>query len=86
MRVLTSDRIDSFIANLASIWDLRLPILLPDGTRVIGSLDDGVHALHGGAVSGKPTAAFFPQQGEIFTVSEGAVSYTHLTLPTIYSV
>ena len=73
MKVLTSDRLDSFIANLASIWDLRLPILLPDGTRVIGSLDDGVHTLHGGAVSGKPTAAFFPQQGEIFTVSEGVL-------------
>ena len=27
-----------------------------------------------------------PMQGEIVAVGPGAVSYTHLTLPTIYSV
>ena len=72
MRVLTSDQLDQFFSRLAGKWELRLPILLPDGTRVIGSPDDGPLALHGGAVPGKPTAAFFPQQGTIFT-SDGGV-------------
>lgn len=71
MKVLTSDRLDHFFDSVAHTWELRLPILLPDGTRVIGSRGDGPVALHGGAVSGKPTAAFFPQQGSIFTAAEG---------------
>jgi formate hydrogenlyase subunit 6/NADH:ubiquinone oxidoreductase subunit I len=71
MRTLTSDRLDQFFALLAQKWELRLPIMLPDGTRVIGSPDDGPPALHGGAVSGKPTAAFSPQQTTIFTSAGG---------------
>ena len=71
MRVLTSDRLDQFFAGLAEKWELRLPVLLPDGTRVIGSPDDGPLALHGGAVSGKPTVAFFPQQAAIFSADNG---------------
>ena len=71
MKVLTSDRIDRFFASLAETWELRLPILLPDGTRIIGSPDDGPIALHGGAVPGKPTAAFFPQQETIFIAADG---------------
>lgn len=67
MRVLTSGRLDPFLASLAQSWELRLPILLPDGTRVIGSPVDGPPAMLGGAVPGKPTAAFFPQQGTVFT-------------------
>ena len=73
MKMLTPDRLGQFFAAIASTWDLRLPVLLPDGTRVIGSTDDGPHALLGGAVSGKPTAAFFPQQGAIFTAEDGAI-------------
>jgi formate hydrogenlyase subunit 6/NADH:ubiquinone oxidoreductase subunit I len=71
MRVLTSDRLDQFFDRLSATWELRLPIMLPDGTRVIGSLEDGPLALLGQAVSGKPTAAFFPQQGTIFTAACG---------------
>lgn len=67
MRVLTSDRLDQFFASLAHTWELRLPVLLPDGTRVIGSPIDGPLALHGNAILSKPTAAFFPQQGTVFT-------------------
>jgi formate hydrogenlyase subunit 6/NADH:ubiquinone oxidoreductase subunit I len=69
MRILTSDRLDPFFASLAHSWELRLPILLPDGTRVIGSPADGPPALHGGAVPAKPTAAFFPHQGTVFTAT-----------------
>jgi formate hydrogenlyase subunit 6/NADH:ubiquinone oxidoreductase subunit I len=73
MKMLLSESLDPFFAALADTWELRLPILLPDGTRVIGSPADGPRALHGGAVSGKPTAAFFPQQGEIFSASDGTL-------------
>ena len=73
MRVLTSDRLEPFFAALAETWELRLPILLPDGTRVIGSPDDGPIALNGGAVLSKPTAAFFPQVGTVFTAAGGVL-------------
>ncbi len=73
MRVLTSDRLDRFFATLAQTWELRLPILLPDGTRVIGSPDDGPIALLGIAILSKPTAAFFPQQETLFTASGGVL-------------
>ncbi len=71
MRVLTTDLLDLFITRLANTWEVRLPILLPDGTRVIGSPDDGTPALHGGTVLSKPTAAFFPQQETLFTATKG---------------
>jgi formate hydrogenlyase subunit 6/NADH:ubiquinone oxidoreductase subunit I len=73
MRVLTPDRIDRFFARITEKWELRLPILFPDGTRVIGSPDDGPFALQGGAVLNKPTAAFFPQQETIFTAVGGVL-------------
>jgi sulfhydrogenase subunit beta (sulfur reductase) len=71
MRVLTPERLEPFFARLSATWELRLPILLPDGTRVIGSHGDGPVALQGGAVMGKPTAAFFPQQETMFTAEGG---------------
>ncbi|MEI6205551.1 MAG: 4Fe-4S dicluster domain-containing protein [Desulfuromonadales bacterium] len=73
MKVLTSDRLDQFFAALAETWEVRVPILLPDGTRVIGSADDGPRTLHGGAVLSKPTAAFFPQHATIFSAVEGTL-------------
>ena len=71
MKVLSPDQLGSFFTTLAAAWDLRLPILLPDGTRSIGSLGEGPLALHGGAVPGKPTSAFFPHHGTVFTATEG---------------
>ena len=67
IKIVTSDRIEQFFASLDATWEVRLPIMLPDGTRTIGSRSSGPLALHGGAVAGKPTAAFFPQHGTIFT-------------------
>jgi sulfhydrogenase subunit beta (sulfur reductase) len=74
MKILTSDRLDLFFATLAELWELRLPILLPDGTRIIGSPDDGIPAMHGPAVLSKPTAAFFPHQGTVFTADGDMLS------------
>ncbi len=71
MRVLTADRLEPFFARIAETMELRLPVLLTDGTRVIGSPDDGPLALQGGTVLGKPTAAFFPQQEALFNAAGG---------------
>ncbi len=76
MKQLTPHELEQFLSHLAVRYELRLPILLADGTRTIGSPDDGSVVLHGGAVPGKPTAAFFPQQDTIFTASQGTFSQT----------
>ncbi len=73
MNALYPEHIPDFFTALAARFELRLPVLLSDGTRTIGSLEDGPIALHGGAVSGKPTAAFFPQQGPVLSAIEGTV-------------
>ena len=73
MNVLTPDRLDAFFARLAATYEVRLPVRLADGTRTLGSLEDGPPALLGGALPGKPTAAFFPQHGPVFTEASGIV-------------
>lgn len=67
MKTLIPERIAAFFAELTITYEVRLPIQLSDGTRTLGTLDDGPIALHGGALPGKPTAAFFPQHETIFT-------------------
>ncbi len=71
MKILHPAQLNNFIERLAKAWEVRLPVLLPDGTRVIGSPGDGPPALHGGAVMGKPTSAFFPHHGTLFTSDGG---------------
>jgi formate hydrogenlyase subunit 6/NADH:ubiquinone oxidoreductase subunit I len=71
MKTATPEQLDSLFASLAKTYDLRLPIMLPDGTRVIGSPDNGPISLVGGTVLSKPTAAFFPQQETVFSVNVG---------------
>ncbi len=73
MKILTPNKVDSFFQLLTQKWDVRLPIVLTDGTRVISSLGDGSIALHGGAVSSKPTAAFFPQHSSVFISVNGLI-------------
>ena len=71
MKSLSNGQLEQFLAKLAETHDVRVPVLLPDGTRMISSIADGPLALHGAPVPGKPTAAFFPQQETIFTVADG---------------
>ena len=73
MKVLTDDRLTDFFAHLAATFEVRLPVLLPDGTRSLGSPGDGPIALHGGALPGKPTVAFFPHHDPVFTAAGGIV-------------
>ena len=73
MRVLTNDRLLHFFTSLAGSYEVRLPILLPDGTRTLGLLGDGPLALEGGKLPGKPTAAFFPHHGPVFAATGGGI-------------
>jgi formate hydrogenlyase subunit 6/NADH:ubiquinone oxidoreductase subunit I len=73
MKALFPEEIEGFFASLAAMFEVRLPILLPDGTRTIGSPDGGPLALQGGAVLGKPTSAFFPHDGPVFAAADGTV-------------
>jgi sulfhydrogenase subunit beta (sulfur reductase) len=69
VKLLSSEQLTEFFISLESEWDVRLPIRFPDGTRALGSLADGPPALFGGALPAKPTAAFFPQDDQVFTAT-----------------
>jgi formate hydrogenlyase subunit 6/NADH:ubiquinone oxidoreductase subunit I len=73
VKFLTDDTLPGFFARLAASYEVLLPVMLPDGTRSLGSPGDGPVALRGGALPGKPTAAFFPHHEVIFTAAGGNV-------------
>lgn len=73
MKALGQEQLHDYFARLAVFFEVRLPILFPDGTRGLGSLGDGPIALSGGALPGKPTAAFFPHHGPVFSAEGDAV-------------
>ena len=66
--MITSAELEVFFTGLSRDFDLRLPVISPDGGRVLGRSGEGRTALVGGALLAKPTAIFFPQEGEVFTV------------------
>ena len=66
MKILAPDALDGFFAKLGRDFDLRIPVISPDGSRVLGRPEEGRSALAGGALLAKPTSLFFPQEGEIF--------------------
>lgn len=67
MKLLPDQLVEPFFADLAAEYRVRVPIRLSDGARGVGEPGDGPVALEGGALPGKPTAPFFPQQGLVFT-------------------
>ena len=67
MKLLASEHIPAFFAGLAERFRLLVPVMLPDGTRSLGTLADGPLSLIGGALPAKPTVAFFPQTQAIFS-------------------
>jgi formate hydrogenlyase subunit 6/NADH:ubiquinone oxidoreductase subunit I len=71
MKSLGQQQLDRFFSALTANYRVLLPILLPDGTRALGQPTAGPLALHGGALPGKPTAPFFPQQEAMFTACSG---------------
>ena len=67
MKKLTPAALDIFFTDLGKDFDLRIPVISPEGARVLGRPDEGRSALGGGPLLAKPTAVFFPQEGEVFT-------------------
>ena len=67
MRILSPAGEADFFAALDLLYQVRLPVLLADGSRALGSPGDGPPALLGGALPAKPTQAFFPHSGTVFS-------------------
>lgn len=71
MKRTTTQAIAHLFERLAQRYDLHVPICLPDGTRVLGRLDEGPLALRGPTILGKPLAVFFPQVETKFVYRNG---------------
>lgn len=63
-----------FFSSLSSRYDLRIPVLLADGGRAIGTLAEGPLAMCGGAIQAKPTSFFFPQDELVFSAGNGDIT------------
>ena len=74
MKYLSPDHLYGFLTSLEATHEVLLPVHLTDGTRTLGHPGDGPLALHGGALPGKPTSAFFPHESQVFTSADGTVS------------
>ena len=70
MKTLTDHQLQAFFREAAHNFDVRVPVRLFDGTRSLGTLEDGDLALCGGALPGKITAVFFPQLEWILSINE----------------
>ncbi len=73
MKALSSQELEASLRSLASEYDVRAPVLLHDGTRGLGRLDEGRLALCGGALPMPPTAVFFPQIQTELTYENGVI-------------
>ena len=73
MNSTSLQQVEDFLHSLASDYDVRAPILLPDGTRVLGRLEEGPLAIPGGPVDSKPTSPFFPQLDRVFAHRSGRI-------------
>jgi len=73
MKAVTCEQIDAFLRSATAEFDVRVPVALPDGTRVLGRPEEGPLALLGGALAGKPTAVFLPQVETMLTYRQGLI-------------
>ncbi|MBN1593540.1 MAG: 4Fe-4S dicluster domain-containing protein [Candidatus Coatesbacteria bacterium] len=74
MKRAKTEELKTFFESLSDKYDLRVPVKLHDGTRVLGSLSEGEFAIEGGKIPQKPTSVFFPQFDEMFVVTDGDVA------------
>lgn len=73
MKAVTSEQVEAFLRSLAGAYDVRAPVAMQDGTRVLGRLGEGPLALRGGPLPGKPTAVFFPHFETELIYCEGLI-------------
>ncbi|MCK5000482.1 MAG: 4Fe-4S dicluster domain-containing protein [Anaerohalosphaera sp.] len=69
--VLTEQKLMEFLASARTAYDVRVPVSLHDGTRVIGRLGEGPLAIKGGAINQKITSIFFPHMETVLKCSNG---------------
>jgi sulfhydrogenase subunit beta (sulfur reductase) len=75
VKAATLEELEKFFSTLEAEYDVRLPVVLPDGTRALGRPCEGPMALSGGRLPRKPTDVFFPQSGAVLTIChDGAVT------------
>lgn len=73
MKVITEPRLVELLKSLESDYQVYVPVELMDGTRVLGTMDEGPVSLLGGQVAAKPTAFFFPQMDGLFHCERGVL-------------
>jgi len=73
MKVITAPGLIELLQGLQSDYRIYVPVELPDGSRAMGTMDEGPVSLLGGQVAAKPTAFFFPQMDRLFHVERGAI-------------
>jgi sulfhydrogenase subunit beta (sulfur reductase) len=73
MKVISEPGLVELLKSLQSDYQVYVPVELADGTRVLGTMDEGPVSLLGGQVAAKPTAFFFPQMDSLFHFEKGAL-------------
>jgi sulfhydrogenase subunit beta (sulfur reductase) len=75
MRFLAEQALENFFASLADRYQVLVPLRLQDGSRALGPLGAAPLAWTGGALPRKPSEAFFPQCGTVFTCDQDGHPY-----------
>ncbi len=74
LKQLHTDDLTQFLESLAADYHLQVPLLLPDGSRCLGSYGSAEPALFGPPVQRKPTSFFFPQTETLVSLTaDGSV-------------
>ena len=86
MKTLTIQEVESFLKSIESDYDVRVPISLHDGTRVLGKLNEGSLAIAGGCIPQKITNVFFPQMETILTASSEKIEMSKPLSKPLFAV
>ena len=70
MKAVSLEELERFLESISSEYDVRVPVMLHDGTRTLGQIGEGRLAIRGGRIPFKPTSVFFPQWETMFLVDE----------------
>jgi formate hydrogenlyase subunit 6/NADH:ubiquinone oxidoreductase subunit I len=74
LKQLQRSHLDQLLAKIAVTYQLQVPQLLADGTRLLAPYAAGDLSLFGPLLQRKPTACFFPQTEKLLTIAaDGAI-------------
>ncbi len=71
MKIVTLRALEDFFTEISDEYDVRVPVRLPDGTRLLGRPGEGPLSLEETPVARRPSELFFPQHETVFTAREG---------------